>query len=230
MTNKIFYQLFEKSSSTYTYIIADKKTMDAVIIDPVIETLQRDLDILKENNLNLKYILETHIHADHITSASKLKELTGAKLVYGKNTNLNCADLLLDEDEQLILDSLKIKAILTPGHTDGCTTYKIDNMLFTGDTLLINSCGRTDFQQGDSKKLFESISKLYKLEDSTIVYPAHNYEGITHTTIGLQKKFNNFLKLNTTQEEFIDAMNKRDLPLPKKIKESVPANINCGNC
>lgn len=228
MKDIIFYQLFEKESSTYTYIIADKITRNAIIIDPVIETFQRDLQILKQNNLNLYYVLETHIHADHISSAKKLKEIFGAKLVYGANTKLACADFLLKDKEILKLDSIVVETFLTPGHTDGCTTFKIGNLLFTGDTLLINSCGRTDFQQGSSKELYNSIKRLYELDENIIVYPAHNYEGIPFTTIGNEKKYNKFCKNDTLLEDFIEANNNRNLPLPKKIRESLIENINCG--
>lgn len=223
-------QLFEKTSSTYTYLIADKKTREAILIDPVQETLQRDLNLLKEYNLELKYVLETHVHADHITSAKELKNQTGAQLVYSKSSNLECADVLLDENQTIEVGSIKIKGILTPGHTNGCITYNINNMLFTGDTLLINSCGRTDFQQGSPEKLYESITKLYQYEDNTIVYPAHNYQGIPYTTIGNQKQNNAFYKKDTKKEEFVEYMNSRELPLPKQIDVSVPKNQLCGDC
>lgn len=234
--NIYFQQLFEKTSSTYTYLLADKQTKRAILIDPVKETLQRDLNLLQELGFKLEYVLETHVHADHITSAKELREETGAKLVYGKPTGVECADVLLDEGEELQLDSVRLKTYLTPGHTSGDVTYALLDSnediqaIFSGDTLLINSCGRTDFQQGSPEDLYESLSKLYNLADETIVYPAHNYEGISYTTIGQQKRFNKFMKENTTKEEFIEAMNNRELPLPKKIKESVPANQDCGEC
>lgn len=224
-----FQQLFEKESSTYTYLVADKRTKEAVLIDPVNIKLDRDLKLLEELGFNLKYVVETHVHADHITSASKLREKLGAKIVLGKLSQVDKADILLGENEKIKFGDFEIEAILTPGHTSGCTTFKLNNMLFTGDTLLVRSVGRTDFQQGDPELLYESIQKLYKLSDDTIVYPGHNYEGITKTSIEEEKKFNKFAKASLTKEEFVKLMNKRELPLPKKIKESVPANMVCGD-
>lgn len=226
--NLMLRQLFEKESSTYTYLLADKNTKEAIIIDPVRETMQRDLKLVEELGLKLLYILDTHIHADHITSSYHLSDITSARIVLGKNTSLDKADILLDEDEVLKFGDFEIKAILTPGHTNGCTTYNISNMLFTGDTLLIRSVGRTDFQQGDGAKLYDSIMKLYAFDDETIIYPGHNYDGILSSTIGEEKKFNNFIKSNTSKEEFVNAMNKRELPLPKKIDIAVPSNMILG--
>ena len=233
MNNTIYFQqLFEKISSTYTYLIGDKKTKNALLIDPVKQTYQRDLDLLKKLGFTLKYVVETHVHADHITSAKDFREETGAKIVYGKNTGVECGDILLEDEENLEMDSITLKAYSTPGHTSGDTSFELvgEGILFTGDTLLINSCGRTDFQQGSPEDLYESLSKLYKMSDETIIYPAHNYEGITYTTIGQEKQYNKFMREDTSKEEFIKAMNNRDLPLPKKIDESVPANKRCGEC
>lgn len=226
--NLYFQQLFEKESSTYTYLLADKNSKDAIIIDPVIETLNRDIKLIEELGFKLKFILETHVHADHITSAAKLREKFSAKVVLGINSKAKRADMLLDNSKELGFGDFKLKVISTPGHTSGCVTYEVENMLFTGDVLLIRSVGRTDFQQGDSKQLYRSVMKLFKYSEDTLVYPAHNYNGLSSSTIGEEKKFNTFVKESLSEEESVKLMDDRELSLPKKIKESVPANLNCG--
>jgi len=229
MDHVLFYQLFEAESSTYTYLIADPKTKEAAIIDSVKETLERDYQLIKELDLKLKYIIETHIHADHITGASELRRLTGAKIVLSKGSHLACADLLLDDGQELFLGDKKIKAIMTPGHTDSCMSYLFEGRLFTGDALLIRGCGRTDFQQGSSEKLFESVrNKLFALPDTTIVYPAHDYKGKTSSSIYEEKKFNPRLAETKTKSDFVKIMAELKLAYPKKINEALPANMACG--
>lgn len=223
-----FQQLFEKESSTYTYLLADSDSKEAIIIDPVNLTLERDLRLIDELGLNLKYVLETHVHADHITSASRLREKLGAKIVVGKGSEVKKADILLEDGEKLNFGRFEVKALSTPGHTNGCSTYVVNDMLFTGDALLIRSVGRTDFQQGSSQKLYESIKKLYQFPDDTIIFPSHNYSGLSKSSIGEEKKYNAFAREEVSKEEFSDMMKRRNLPLPQKIKESVPANMNCG--
>lgn len=225
----IFRQLFETESSTYTYILADGKTKEAIIIDPVQETYDRDMTLIQEMGLKLKYCLETHIHADHITSAKKIKEKTGAQLVLGAGSKLKTADILLNDNENLQFGEITLKAILTPGHTDGCTSYYTPGYVFTGDTLLIRGCGRTDFQQGSSQTLFHSVrEKLFSLPNETLVYPGHDYKGRTCSSIAEEKENNPRLNLKIKENEFVEIMKNLKLDKPKKIDTAVPANLNHG--
>lgn len=223
-----FLQLFEPITSTYTYLLFDPKTKEGIIIDPVKEMVERDLKLISELGIKLLYNLETHVHADHITSAHLIREKTGAKVVYGVEAKVNCADIALKTGDTLSIGPNSIQAISTPGHTDGCSSYYIEGRVFTGDTLLIRGCGRTDFQQGSAKKLYHSIHEhLFKLPDTTLVYPAHDYHGITSTTIGDEKKFNARIA-NKSEPDFIQLMSSLNLPKPKRIDIAVPANMRCG--
>jgi glyoxylase-like metal-dependent hydrolase (beta-lactamase superfamily II)/rhodanese-related sulfurtransferase len=225
----IFHQLFEAESSTYTYIIADKKTKEAAIIDPVLETVDRDLKLIEELGLRLMYVLDTHIHADHITGAGEIRKRTQAKTAVSQKAEISCVDIPLEDGQELLLGDKKIKVIATPGHTNTCMTYSFEGALFTGDALLIRGCGRTDFQQGSTEKLYESVhEKLFKLSDETLVYPGHDYRGQTSSTIGLEKKFNPRLGESKSKEDFKKIMSELKLANPKKIHEAVPANLACG--
>lgn len=225
----IVYQLFEAESSTYTYIIADKKTGAAAVIDPVLETVDRDLKLIEELKLNLKYVLDTHIHADHITGAGEIRNRTKAATAVSSEAGASCADIFLVDGQELLLGEKKIKVIATPGHTNTCLSYYFEGMIFTGDVLLIRGCGRTDFQQGSSDKLYDSVNeKLFNLPNETIVYPAHDYRGQTHSTIELEKKFNPRLGSLISKDEFKKIMSELNLALPRKIHEAVSANLGCG--
>lgn len=225
----IFYQLFEKESSTYTYILADTKTKEAAIIDPVLETVDRDLQLIEELELNLIYVLDTHVHADHITAADEIRKRTKAKTAVSIQAGIGCVDIPLEDNQELMLGDKKITVIATPGHTNTCVSYYFEGLLFTGDSLTIRGTGRTDFQEGSSENLYHSIhEKLFKLPDSTTVYPAHDYRGQTSTTIGLEKKLNPRLGSGKTIEDFKKIMSELNLPHPKKIHEAVPANLACG--
>lgn len=222
-------QLFEKETSTHTYLLFDSGTQEGIIIDPVKETLERDLKLIDELEVKLLYVLETHVHADHITSADDIRQRTGVKVVYGSESGVECADVTLKEGETLKFGKFEVKALSTPGHTNGCTSYVIENMVFTGDVLFIRGCGRTDFQQGSSEKLYSSVhDKLFKLPDSTLVYPAHDYKGMWFSTIGEEKRFNPRLGGGKTLEEFVEIMDNLNLSNPKKIDIAVPANMKCG--
>ncbi len=229
-SNIIFYQLFEHESSTYTYIIADKKTKETAIIDPVLETIDRDLKLINELGLKLKYVLDTHIHADHITGAGEIRKRTGAQTGVSKEAAVSCVDLPLEDGQELFLGDKKIKVIATPGHTNTCLTYAFEDMIFTGDALLIRGCGRTDFQQGSADKLFESVrTKLFSLSKDTKIYPAHDYKGLTSSTIEMEKQHNPRLGDHISKDEFKKIMSNLKLDNPKKIHEAVPANMACGD-
>ncbi len=225
----IFYQLFEKESSTYTYLIADSVTREAALIDTVLETIDRDLKLVQELGLKLKYILDTHIHADHITGAGELRKRTGAQTAVSTGAKVDCVDIPLADGQELFLGDKKIIALATPGHTDSCMSFVFENKVFTGDALLVRGTGRTDFQQGSSERLFESVrNKLFQLPDDTHVYPAHDYHGHTASSIGLEKKYNPRLGLRYTKADFIKTMSDLKIADPKKMHEAVPANMACG--
>jgi len=222
-------QLFDRESCTYTYLLIDSETREGAIIDGVLETYERDMQIINELGVELLYAIETHAHADHITSAGKIREATGAKLVYGESSGIQAIDVPLRDGESITLGHYRITAISTPGHTSGCTCYFSDGMLFSGDTLLIRGCGRTDFQNGDPGMLYDSITrKLFVLADDTIVYPAHDYNGRTSSTIGEEKAWNPRLAGGRTRDSFIELMNNLNLDMPKRINEAVPANMKIG--
>lgn len=230
MKDILFYQLFESQSSTYTYLIADMETKEAAIIDPVWETVDRDLKLIRELGLYLMYILETHIHADHITGASEIRKNTMAQTAVSALTEIDCVDILLEDGRVLPLGNKNIKAIATPGHTNACMSFLFEGMVFTGDSLLIRGTGRTDFQEGSSSKLYDSIiQKLFSLPDETKVYPAHDYKGLTSTTIGLEKKLNPRIGGNRSKEEFQKIMEELQFTTPKKMHLALPANTGCGS-
>lgn len=225
----IFHQLFDLESSTYTYLIADKKTNEAAIIDPVLEKVDRDLKLVDELGLKLKYALDTHIHADHVTGAGEIRKRRSVKTGVSELSGVDCVDVLLGDGQELLLGDKIIRVIATPGHTDTCLTFSFQGMLFTGDALLIRSCGRTDFQHGSSDKLFNSVrSILFKMSDDMTIYPGHDYNGQTSTTVGAEKKFNTRLNESIDLNEFKKIMADLKLANPKRIHEAVPANLACG--
>ena len=227
----IFKQLFERESCTYTYLIADSDSKEAAIVDAVDIMMDRDKALLEELELDLKFIIETHIHADHITSACPLKKYyPNARIVIGmENVDAEaCSDIMVNEGHILKIGKYEISTIETPGHTIGCMSYLVENKLLTGDALFIRSTGRCDFQGGSAESLYESIQKLFKLPDTTEVFPAHDYNGLSMSTIGEEKRFNTMIKESYDQKAFIKNVNNLDLGLPKKIKVAVPANQSCG--
>jgi sulfur dioxygenase len=225
----LFRQMFDLETSTYTYLIADTVTKEAVLVDSVLEKVERDQKQLNELGLTLKYCLETHVHADHITGTARLREITSCSGIVPEGANVACADRTLRDGEELRLGAVTIRAIATPGHTDSHMAYLINGThLLTGDALFIRGCGRTDFQSGDAGTLHDSVvRKLFTLPDETLVYPAHDYRGLTVSTIGEEKHFNpRFVGRN--RQQFIEFMNGLNLPDPQKIMEAVPANERCG--
>jgi sulfur dioxygenase len=229
----IFKQLFDPSSCTYTYLIACPESREAVLIDPVIETIERDLQVLQQLELKLAYTLETHVHADHITSAGRLKQIAGSKIAYPQMTGLACADIKVSEGQSLRIGNVELHPLFTPGHTEHHHAYLVDTgtmkMVFTGDTLMIDGCGRTDFQSGDPEALYHSIhEKLFSLPDETLVYPGHDYTGRFVSSISQEKESNSRLGQEKTLQEFVDIMEKLNIPKPKNIHFAVPGNMLCG--
>ena len=224
----IFKQVFDQKSSTYTYLIASSKGREALIIDPVLENVEDYLKLLTELDLKLVKVIDTHIHADHVTGASKLKNKTKCVTIMGENTPADSVEIKVKDEEIIKLDHLKIKALYTPGHTSDSYSFLMDNYLFSGDTLLINGTGRTDFQNGSSEDAYNSIfNKLLKLPEETLLYPAHDYKGEKVSTIGKEKKLNPRLQVNSINE-YIDIMNNLDLKKPAELENNVARNINLG--
>jgi len=184
-------QLFDRDTSTYTYIVADEETKQAAIIDPVKEQLDRDSKLIEELGLRLKYVLETHVHADHVTSSGKLRDRFGAQVVLQEASNAKCADILVKDGDVLKLGNQEIKVMHTPGHTDADATFQIEGAVFTGDALLVRGCGRTDFQAGSNENLYRSINeKIFSLPEDTVIYPGHDYKGHTASTVREEKAYN----------------------------------------
>jgi sulfur dioxygenase len=223
----IFRQLFDSATSTYTYLVADEASRKAALIDPVRETLDRDLALIRELGLELRYVLETHVHADHVTSAGRLAELTGAVTV-ASPLGAECASTRLRHGEVIQLGALELKALATPGHTRDSLSFLVEDNVFTGDALLVRGTGRTDFQSGSAGELYDSITKiLFSLPDSTRVWPGHDYRGHTASTIGEERRFNPRL-CGKNRDEFVALMDQLKLAPPKNIHEAVPANLACG--
>ena len=224
----IFKQIFDTESSTYTYLIASAKGREAVIIDPVIENVDNYIKILGELDLKLVKVIDTHIHADHVTGATKLKKATNCTTLMGEHTPADAVEIKVKDGEIIEIDNLKIKSLYTPGHTSDSYSFLSDNYLFSGDTLLINGTGRTDFQNGSSKDAYNSLfNNLLKLPEETLVYPGHDYNGKFSSTIGNEKKFNPRLQVKS-EDEYVDIMSKLNLSKPKLIDTNVSRNIKLG--
>ena len=224
----IFRQVFDNKSSTYTYLIASAKGREAVIIDPVIENVESYINLLQELDLKLVKVIDTHIHADHVTGASKLKQVTNCSTLMGEHTPADAVEIKVKDDEIIKIDQIEIKAMYTPGHTSDSYSFLMDNYLFSGDTLLINGTGRTDFQNGSSKDAYNSIfNRLLKLPEDTILYPGHDYNGKESSTIGNEKKFNPRLQVKNV-DEYVELMSNLNLAKPQLIDINVSRNINLG--
>ncbi len=224
----IFKQVFDAKSSTYTYLIASAKGREAVIIDPVIENVESYIKLLQELDLKLVKVIDTHIHADHVTGASKLKQATNCSTLMGEHTPADAVEIKVKDDEIIKIDQIEIKAMYTPGHTSDSYSFLMNKYLFSGDTLLINGTGRTDFQNGSSKDAYNSIfNRLLKLSEDTILYPGHDYNGKEFSTIGDEKKFNPRLQVKNV-DEYVELMSNLNLAKPKLIDINVSRNIKLG--
>lgn len=225
----LFRQLFEQESSTYTYLLADLETNEAILIDPVLETVERDAKIINELGLNLKYMLNTHCHADHITGTWKLKQLFPQSQSMISINSGAVADIHFDDGDKVKFGNRFVTVLSTPGHTNGCCSFVLDDLskVFTGDAVLIRGCGRTDFQQGNAGNLYDVIhKKIFTLPGQCQLLPAHDYKGFTSSTVHEERTLNP--RLTKTKDQFVDIMNNLNLPYPKKIDASLPANLKCG--
>ena len=224
----IFKQVFDQKSSTYTYLIASAKGREAVIIDPVIDNVEKYISLLQELDLKLVKVIDTHIHADHITGASKLKKATNCSTIMGEHTPADAVEIKVKDGEKVKIDQIEIKAIYTPGHTSDSYSFLMDKYLFSGDTLLINGTGRTDFQNGSSEDAYNSLfNKLLKLPDDTLLYPGHDYNGKLVSTIGNEKKLNPRLQVNSA-DEYAEIMLKLNLLKPELMDSNIRSNIKLG--
>ncbi|MES3024929.1 MAG: MBL fold metallo-hydrolase [Pseudomonadota bacterium] len=225
----IFRQLYEPLSSTYTYLLGCERSRQALLIDPVISSMRRDLAELDRLGLTLAYSVETHIHADHITAARELQRAVGSKIAAPAHDRLPCVDVGIEEGTPLLVGDIVLEPLHTPGHTDGHFAYVCGQRVFTGDVLLIDGCGRTDFQSGDADALFRSVNdKLFTLPDDFLVYPGHDYNGRRVSSIGQEKARNPRLGGQRSIDEFRRIMANLDLPYPKFIDYAVPGNMQCG--
>jgi len=227
----IFRQLFDASSSTYTYLLGDSLSGDALLVDPVFEQVRRDAALLHELGLQLRWTLETHVHADHVTGAWLLRERTGSRIALSRQSGANGADRLLDHGDRVAFGGRHLAVRATPGHTNGCLTFVLDDqsIAFTGDCVLIRGCGRTDFQQGDAPTMYRSVhEQIFSLPADCLLYPAHDYRGLTVTSVEEERNWNPRLGGDSNVGDFAGYMKNLGLPHPKKIDVAVPANLNCG--
>ena len=224
----IFKQVFDTKTSTYTYIIASAKGREALIIDPVLENVDEYIQLLNELDLKLVKVIDTHIHADHVTGATKLKQATNCTTLMGEHTPADAVEIKVKDNELIKIDGLKIKSLYTPGHTSDSYSFLLDNYLFSGDTLLINGTGRTDFQNGSSKDAYNSLfNNILKLPEETLVYPGHDYNGKFSSTIGNEKKFNPRLQVKNV-DEYVEIMSNLNLSKPEMMDSNVSKNIQLG--
>ncbi len=227
----LFRQLFEPLSCTCTYLIGCEHTGQALLVDPVVNVMDRDLALLAELGLKLAYTVDTHIHADHVSAARHLRERTGSRIAGPACDRLQCTDVPLDDMVPFRMGSVELMPMHTPGHTDGHYAYLCGDRVFTGDALLIDGCGRTDFQNGDARMLYRSVrERLFTLPGDTLVYPAHDYQQRRVSSIAQEMLRNPRLGGERTLEEFVDLMGKLNLPYPKFIDYAVPGNRECGVC
>src|SRR3984957_8624454 len=224
----IFRQLFDNTSGTYTYLLASRRGGEALIIDPVLERVDRYIQLVRELDLRLVKAVDTHLHADHITGLGALRDRTHCVTVMGERSNVDVVSMRLSEGDKLTIEGVALDVLYTPGHTDDSYSFLLHDRVFTGDTLLIRGTGRTDFQNGDARAQYDSIfKKLLRLPDETMVFPAHDYKGETVSTIGEERAFNPRLRVKSV-DEYVELMNNLNLPNPKMMDVAVPANMQVG--
>lgn len=231
----IFRQLFDPESSTYTYLLGCADTGECLLLDPVAEMIERDLQVVEQLGLKLTTSVETHIHADHVTAGCRLRALSGCQIAFPAMEQLSCADIAVAEDRPLSVGSVTLRPLFTPGHTDTHHCYLVESggmlLLFSGDALLIDGCGRTDFQNGDAETLYRSVhDKIFTLPDDTLVYPAHDYQHRHVSTVAQERERNPRLGDGKQLEDFLSIMDHLELPYPEKMDVAVPANRRCGDC
>jgi glyoxylase-like metal-dependent hydrolase (beta-lactamase superfamily II)/rhodanese-related sulfurtransferase len=227
----LFRQLFDPETSTYTYLLADDATREAILIDPVLDQLERDVGLIHELDLALRYALDTHVHADHVTALGSLRERLGARTVMSERAGVGCADLLVKDGDVIRFGGCGVEVRETPGHTSGCVSYVMldRSMAFTGDALLIRGCGRTDFQGGDPEELYRSIhTRLFTLPGAMLIYPGHDYKGRTASSVDEERRHNPRLGGGRTCDEFVAIMGKLSLAYPRRMDVALPRNLHCG--
>ncbi|MGD2168184.1 MAG: MBL fold metallo-hydrolase [Gammaproteobacteria bacterium] len=232
MSSLIFRQLQDSRSGTYTYLLADANTREAILIDPVFEQARRDAALVRELGLKLIYTLDTHVHADHVTGAWILQQLTGSKIALAAASDADGIDIPLHDNDKIEFGSHELEVRATPGHTDSCLTFVLDGgrMAFTGDALLIRGAGRTDFQQGNARVLYRSIQeRIFTLPDDCLIYPAHDYKGMTSSSVAEEREFNPRIGADRSESDFVGYMENLGLPHPKLIATALPANMKCGH-
>jgi len=227
----LFRQLFDSQSSSYTYLLADERTGQAVLIDPVFEQVPRDIALIRELGLTLAWTLDTHVHADHVTGASAIKQLTKSRIALSAGSGATGADRGLADRDKIEFGRRYLSVRATPGHTNGCITYVLDDesCAFTGDCLLIRGCGRTDFQQGSARDMYRSVhSQIFSLPEKCLLYPAHDYRGLSVTSVLEERTYNPRLGGQISEDDFVGYMENLGLPHPKQIDVAIPANLRCG--
>lgn len=226
-------QLFDFDTCTYTYLLADERSGDAVIIDSVIGKVDRDLRLMGELGLRLVYIFDTHVHADHVTGAGKLREATGAVTIVGQHADVECVDQCVAHGDRVSFGAFEVEVRSTPGHTSGCVTFIVRDgdttMAFTGDAVLVRGCGRTDFQEGSASTLYHSVhDQVFSLPEDTVIYPGHDYRGHSSSTVGEELSHNPRLNRDVSESQFVTIMENLDLAPPKHMSVALPANLACG--
>jgi sulfur dioxygenase len=222
-------QLFDPGSSTYSYLLWAPACREAVLIDPVQDQVTRDLRLVRKHRLNLRYTLETHVHADHVTGSGLLRRALNSLVLVHENSRSKCADILLKDGDQIPIGDMRIRVLHTPGHTDSDVSYLIAGMAFTGNSLLIRDCGRTDYRSSDAGTLYDSITeRLFSLPDETVIYPGHDYEGRTFSTIGVEKAHNPRVGNGISRDRFISISRSLRTEPPLRIHEALPSNVRCG--